>query len=96
VETFAAGTPGEYGGNVFAASDAPIDVGAATRAGQLPFPVHEVIRESATTIRPLNLPGGPAIVFTDDHNPIDLWDITGRERWRRDTMEFFPRWVLLD
>lgn len=96
VETFAAGTPGEYGGNVFAASDAPIDVGAATRAGQLPFPVHEVIRESATTIRPSNLPDGPAIVFTDDHNPIDLWDITGRERWRRDTMEFFPSWVLLD
>ncbi len=95
VETFAAGTPGDYGGNVFVASDAPIDVGAATRAGPLPFPVHEVIRESATTIRPSDLPGGPAIVFTDDHNPIDLWDVTGREHWRGDTMEFFPSWVLL-
>jgi spermidine synthase len=95
VETFAAGTPGDYGGNVFVASDAWIDVGAATRAGPLPFPVHEAIRESATTIRPSDLPGGPAIVFTDDHNPIDLWDVTGREHWRRDTMEFFPSWVLL-
>jgi len=95
VEVFAAGTRGEYGGNVFVASDAPIDVGAATRAGPLPFPVHEVIRESVTTIRPSNLPGGPAIVFTDDHNPIDLWDVTGREHWRGDTMEFFPSWVLL-
>ena len=95
VEVFAAGTRGEYGGNVFVASDAPIDVGAATRAGPLPFPVHEVIRESVTTIRPSDLPGGPAIVFTDDHNPIDLWDVTGREHWRGDTMEFFPSWVLL-
>jgi spermidine synthase len=95
VETFAAGAPGEYGGNVFVASDAPIDVRAATRGGSLPFPVHEAIRESATTIRQTDLRGGPAIVFTDDHNPIDLWDVTGREHWRRDTMEFFPSWVLL-
>lgn len=95
VETFASGTPGEYGGNVFVASDAPLDLGAAMTDGPLPFAVHEAIRESVTTIRPSRPAGGPAIIFTDDHNPIDLWDVTGRERWRRDTMDFFPSWALL-
>jgi spermidine synthase len=96
VRTFEAGEPGEYGGNIFVASNAPIDTAAALRDEPLPFPVHEVIREKATDVRVSTLSNDEAIVFTDDHNPVDLWDVEGRERWRRDTMEFFPSWVLLE
>ena len=46
-------------------------------------------------IRTVPHPGGVLPINTDDHNPVDLWDIPGRERWRSDTMEFFPSWVLL-
>jgi hypothetical protein len=49
----------------------------------------------AIAVRPTDLESPGAIVFTDEHNPVDLWDVAGRERWRRDTMEFFPGWVLL-
>lgn len=96
VRVFESGDPGEYGGNVFVASDSPIDLAAARDDEPLPFPVHEAIRESATHVRPLDVSGEGAIVFTDEHNPVDLWDVEGRERWRRDTMEFLPRWVLLE
>lgn len=96
VATFESGEPGEYGGNMFVASDSPLDVAAARANTPLPFPVHEVIREEATHVRPTTLESDEAIVFTDDHNPVDLWDVAGRERWRRDTMEFFPSWVLLE
>ncbi|MBN2566318.1 MAG: fused MFS/spermidine synthase [Candidatus Eisenbacteria bacterium] len=96
VLTFEAGEEGDYGGNIFVASDSPIDLSDALRDDPLPFPVHEVIHERATVVRPSSPTSDDAIVFTDEHNPVDLWDVEGRERWRRDTMEFFPSWVLLD
>jgi spermidine synthase len=96
VETFEAGEAGEYGGNIFVASDSTLDLSAALENGLPPFEIHEVIREKVTAVRTSSLESAEAIVFTDDHNPVDLWDVEGRERWRRDTMEFFPAWVLLD
>jgi spermidine synthase len=96
VETYEAGEEGDYGGNIFVASDSPLDEAAVLAGGPLPFTVHEAIAATATVVRPSNLEREDAIVFTDDHNPVDLWDVPGRERWRRDTMTFFPSWVLLD
>jgi spermidine synthase len=96
VMTFEAGEERDYGGNIFVASDSPLAIADALRDDDpLPFPVHEVIEEMATRVRPSSLVHDEAIVFTDDHNPVDLWDIEGRERWREDTMAFFPSWVLL-
>jgi spermidine synthase len=96
VKTYEAGEEGEYGGNIFVASDSPLGEAALLAGGPLPFEVHEAIASTATVIRPSTLENPRAIVFTDDHNPVDLWDVAGRERWRRDTMVFFPSWVLLD
>ncbi|MBD3349372.1 MAG: methyltransferase domain-containing protein [Candidatus Eisenbacteria bacterium] len=94
VRAFEAGEPGDYGGNIFVASESPLEM-AVGPDEPLPFPVHEVLSGTATRVRPSDPSHEGAIVFTDEHNPVDLWDIEGRERWRRDTMEFFPGWVLL-
>ena len=80
---------GDYGNNVIVASREPIRL----RTGARPFAVPPWLEPQIAPQPALDLVG-PAIVLSDDYNPIDLWSVEASETWRRAAMQMLRRDVL--
>ena len=63
------------------------------RSEAAPFSVPEAIAKEFAAAHDYQ-PAGPAIVLTDDYNPLDLWGLPGHERWRREMLGWVP-WEMM-
>jgi spermidine synthase len=81
VRGFTEGPRGELAGNVFVASDSPIELDREPLA---------FTRDAGTIGNMLGqeLPPGPGTVLTDDHNPISLYRLAASQAWRASMREF--------
>jgi spermidine synthase len=80
---------GDYGNNIVLAAREPIRL----RAGPRPFAIPPWMEEQVRIQPPLDV-SGPAIVLSDDYNPLDLWAVDASEAWRRAALQTFSREVL--
>ncbi|MEW6270612.1 MAG: fused MFS/spermidine synthase [Thermodesulfobacteriota bacterium] len=80
---------GDYGNNIVLAAREPIRL----RGGPRPFPVPPWLEEQVRVQPPLDV-SGPAIVLSDDYNPLDLWSVDASEAWRRAALTTFAPEVL--
>lgn len=80
---------GDYGNNIILASREPIRL----RPGPLPFAVPPWLAQQVRLQAPLEL-SGPAIVLSDDYNPLDLWAVDASERWREAALDLYAGDVL--
>jgi spermidine synthase len=89
VRVIACGSPGDYGNNVVVAGRTPV----ALPAGTAPFAVPGAIAGEFGAAHEYR-PEGPAIVLTDDYNPLDLWALPGHEEWRKEMLAWVP-WEMM-
>jgi spermidine synthase len=81
VRGFTEGPAGELAGNVYLASDSPIDLDAAAATGA-------VGAELIAHMLQQELPPAPGTVLTDDYNPISLYRLASSQQWRAGMLAF--------
>jgi spermidine synthase len=80
---------GDYGNNIVLAAREPIRL----HRGPRPFPVPPWMESQVALQAPLDT-SGPAIILSDDYNPLDLWAVDASETWRKAAMDMWSRDVL--
>jgi len=81
VRGFTEGPAGELSGNVYLASDSPIEVDAAAASGA-------VGAEMIAGMLQQELPPSPGTVLTDDYNPISVYRLASSQQWRAGMLAF--------
>lgn len=82
--------PGSYGNNIIVAGREPLDL----RSGPPPFPIPAHLSSELNSLAPMRLVG-PAVLLSDDYNPLDLWSMEAHEEFRRMALWNTPWDVIL-
>ena len=82
--------PGTYGNNIIVAGREPVSL----HSGRPPFPIPAQVSGELRNLAPMPLVG-PAVLLTDDYNPLDLWSMEAHETFRRIELGITPWDVML-